>query len=203
MIHLRHHLCYLKNSAILLDGKETTFFEQWVARGFPLICTRQPNQLSPAQIQLAIPYVDCMTQRKYRFSFKIAKKDIATIVELPTIEEVFPNRLFKQISAIQVFGSYCWQYLTGHPYVHSASDLDLLISYEQQSLQELSDCLAYLKALLKIQHMDGEVRFKQFGDCALLELLDRKTHDILFKTWQDVTLVSRDVLYANFPTLSA
>ncbi len=187
----------------MTDGEETAFFEQWVAQGFPLICTRQPNPLPPSQIQLAIPHVDHNTQRKCRFSFKIAKKNIATVVELPTMAEVFPNRLFKQSGAVKVFGSYCWQYLTGQPYVHSASDLDLLIPYEQQSLRELSDCLINLKALLNSQRIDGEVRFQRFGDCALLELLDFKTNDILFKTLQEVTLVSRDVLYANFPTLSA
>lgn len=211
MNYLRHNLCYLKkhtlpvlanadiNSATSFPS--TAIFERWANNAYPLVCTRQPLAINPSFVQLAIPYFDDANQQKHRFSFIINKTDISSITMPPTLSEVFAYHSFDQHDSIHVFGSYAWQYLTNTKQVHHRSDLDVLIRYEQQSVHALLQEITYLKTVLNIEHIDAEVRFETHGDCALAELANSQANAILFKTGQGVSLVNRDALYADCPTL--
>ena len=107
-------------------------------------------------------------------------------------------------SAIQVYGSYCWQFLTNIHYVQEDSDLDLLISYSDYSLSDLLDFCRHLTQQLNIKSIDGELRFPGFGECSLGELIQANpTEQILFKTANSIYLETRERLYASFPALNA
>ena len=213
MSYLRHNLCYLKKNTVpVLASAEinaTTFllstaiFERWANNAYPLICTRQPHEINPSYVQLAIPYFDDANQQKHRFNFFIKKTDISSISMPPTLSEVFAYHSFDQYDSTRVFGSYAWQYLTNTKQVHHRSDLDVLIRYEQQSVYALLQQITYLKRVLNIEHIDAEVRFETHGDCALAELANSQANTILFKTGQGVSLVNRDLLYVDCPTLIA
>ena len=206
MSYLRHNLCYLKKHTTPVTAHpaitSTALFEHWANNAYPLICTRQPHPLDPSHIQLAIPYFDVGNQQKSRFSFIINKTDISSTTMPPMLPEVFAHHSFDQDYSIYVFGSYAWQYLINKKQVHHTSDLDVLITYEQQPLHALLQQLNHLKTKLNINHIDCEVRFQNHGDCALAELANPQADSILFKTFQGISLVNRDTIYADYPTLT-
>jgi phosphoribosyl-dephospho-CoA transferase len=107
-------------------------------------------------------------------------------------------------ASMSIYGSYCWQYLTQINYVQSSSDLDVLISYQNESLIELDKLYHGLLKKLPVARVDGEVRFPSLGDCSWLELIQPSSADtLLFKSVNQIELVPRDRLYAAFPTLLA
>lgn len=204
---LRHTLCYLDKKTHPISSHpeaHMAIFHMWLESAFPLIITRQSETLLAGQVQLAIPYFDEILRKKIRVSFIVSQSDIHQTRELPYLCELFPMSTTEPYSAIQVYGSYCWQFLTNIHYVQEDSDLDLLISYADYSLSDLLDLCRHLAAQLNIKSIDGELRFPGFGECSLGELIqDNPTERILFKTQQSIYLESRERLYASFPALNA
>lgn len=201
MTYARHSLIYMKQRAEPLletDPFKRALFRDWVSANHPLICTRQPKTLSPDTLQVAISHYDKDRDEKHRFSYLIRKLDILNVKDLPNLGEIFSTCVSYDV---QVYGSYCWQYLTKSNYVRSESDLDLLIRYKTESLSQISFLLDRLKNLLAISKIDGEIRFENIGDCSLLELLDTRSNSILFKNTCDVSLMNRTQLYAMHPSL--
>ncbi|HAU1152400.1 TPA: malonate decarboxylase holo-[acyl-carrier-protein] synthase [Legionella pneumophila] len=207
MNYPRHTLCYLdKNTttAILPSPEQINLLQYWLKYEHPLIVTRQPEDIPCGQIQLAIPYFIPTQTRKLRASYVVDDSWVISTRALPSLQEIFPSLELDTSSKIQVYGSYCWQHLTRKQYVQPSSDLDVLISYDNQSLSTLSALQKHIQKTLKIDCIDGEIRFPALGDCSWAELLQIHSSDsILFKTTKKVILVKRESLYANFPTLIA
>lgn len=204
MSYPRHTLCYLDKTAQAISrhsDHEQAFLTAWIAKGFPLITTRQPPSVSEEQIQLAIPAVDPLTQQKIRMRYLLSKSAIQKHTLLPSLSELFPQ-IPKDYPFIRVYGSYCWQYLTNHITVRPDSDLDLLIDYTNQSIASLAALHPLLAGFISPIKIDGEVRFPQLGDCSYIELIHKQEiPTLLFKSEQGVELISRDYLYARFPAL--
>ncbi|HAU1603571.1 TPA: malonate decarboxylase holo-[acyl-carrier-protein] synthase [Legionella pneumophila] len=207
MNYLRHTLCYLdKNTttAILPAPEQLDLLQYWLKCEYPLIVTRQPEDVPCGQIQLAIPYFIPVRTQKLRASYVVDDSWVISTRALPSLQEIFPSLELDTSSKIQVYGSYCWQFLTREQYVQPSSDLDVLISYDNQSLFNLSTLKKHLQKTLNINCIDGEIRFPALGECSWAELLQIQSSDsILFKTTKKVILVKRESLYANFPTLIA
>ncbi|AMP89002.1 malonate decarboxylase holo-[acyl-carrier-protein] synthase [Legionella pneumophila] len=207
MNYLRHTLCYLdKNTttAILPSPEQIDLLQYWLKCDYPLIVTRQSENIPCGQIQLAIPYFIPARTQKLRASYVVDDSWVISTKALPSLQEIFPSLELDTSSKIQVYGSYCWQHLTGEQYVQPSSDLDLLISYDNQTLLNLSALQKHLQKTLNIDCIDGEIRFPALGECSWAELLQIQSSDsILFKTTKKVILVKRESLYANFPTLLA
>ncbi|HIG0326697.1 TPA: malonate decarboxylase holo-[acyl-carrier-protein] synthase [Legionella pneumophila] len=207
MNYLRHTLCYLdKNTttASLPPPEQIDLLQYWLKCNYPLIVTRQSENISCGQIQLAIPYFIPARTQKLRASYVVDDSWVISTRALPSLQEIFPSLELDTSSKIQVYGSYCWQYLTREQYVQPSSDLDVLISYDNQSLINLSALKKHIQKTLNIDCIDGEIRFPALGDCSWAELLQIQSSDsILFKTTKKVILVKRESLYANFPTLIA
>ncbi|HAT8179250.1 TPA: malonate decarboxylase holo-[acyl-carrier-protein] synthase [Legionella pneumophila] len=205
MNYLRHTLCYLdKNTttAILPSPEQIDLLQYWLKCEYPLIVSRQSEDIPCGQIQLAIPYFISKQTQKLRASYVVDNSWIVKTKALPSLQEIFPYLELDASTKIQVYGSYCWQHLTKEQYVQSSSDLDVLIFYENQSLFALSELQKHLQKTLKIDCIDGEIRFPALGDCSWAELLQIHSSDsILFKSTKKVILVKRESLYANFPTL--
>lgn len=87
-------------------------------------------------------------------------------------------------------------------YIQPQSDLDLLVTYDNQSLSALADLYSQLQAQFPKQAIDGEIRFSGAGDCSWKELLYLSANEsILFKSIRELSLLTRDRLYASFPAL--
>ncbi|HBD7142681.1 TPA: malonate decarboxylase holo-[acyl-carrier-protein] synthase [Legionella pneumophila] len=207
MNYLRHTLCYLdKNTttASLPAPEQLDLLQYWLKCEYPLIVTRQPEDVPCGQIQLAIPYFIPTQSQKLRASYIVDDSWVIDTKALPSLQEIFPYLELDTSTKIQVYGSYCWQHLTREQYIQSSSDLDVLISYENQSLLTLSELQKHLQKTLKIDCIDGEIRFPALGDCSWTELLQIHSSDsILFKAAKKIFLVKRESLYANFPALLA
>ncbi|WP_133136719.1 malonate decarboxylase holo-[acyl-carrier-protein] synthase [Legionella rowbothamii] len=202
MSYARHTLCYLNPTTIAASEhseEQQRLFQYWLNRGYPFICSRQPQDIASGQIQLALPYFNHQ-QRKLRLSYQVSKSKIAQRQELPKFADVFPSVLLETPADIKVYGSYCWQYLTQESYVQANSDLDVLIVYEAQSLTDFGRLYKELSHKSKVLHIDGEIRFPLWGDCSLPELL-QSSDSILFKSINNVRLLSREELYAAYPSL--
>ncbi|MDR3501209.1 MAG: malonate decarboxylase holo-[acyl-carrier-protein] synthase [Legionella sp.] len=202
MSYARHTLCYLNPTTTVASQhseEQQRLFQYWLNRGYPFICSRQPQDLAFGKIQLALPYFN-QQQQKLRISYQVSKSEITQSKELPKLNEVFPSALLEIPADIKVYGSYCWQYLTQEAYVQPDSDLDVLINYTAQSLTDLRGLYKELSHKSKVLHIDGEVRFHHWGDCSLLELL-QNSDSILFKSINNVLLLSREDLYAAYPSL--
>lgn len=206
MSYQRHNLCFLKRDTTpqsTHSSKELHLFDWWIEQSLPLICTRQPALLDKDKLQLAIPFFDEQNQEKIRVSYIIHKSQISYSEGLPYVYEVLPDLIVSSQVDIHVYGSYCWQYLTQKKYVNHASDLDILIYYQHESLNELSNLYEHIKKQTTAPQIDGEVRFAHWGDCAWLELIKPSCDSLLFKSVDKVELISREHLYAAFPSLHA
>jgi phosphoribosyl-dephospho-CoA transferase len=204
MNYARHSLLILKESAKPLNcacEEENEFFTHWVMRKHPLICTRQPKRNDSKTLQVGIPSYDKENEKKCRYTYVIQKSDVLKIAELPLLSKVFSNHSLDIADDVKIYGSYCWEYLTNLNYVHSDSDLDILIRYANQSIHRLALLMIQLKEQLMVTKVDGEIRFEGIGDCAISELLDTKSKSILFKMIDDLFLMDRFHLYEKYPSL--
>lgn len=207
MIFQRHSLCYLKADAhplIAKSGGDDALLTFWQEQQFPLIFTHQPSHLGTNQIKLAIPYFEPETQKKIRTSYLFSPTAINYSTSLPYLKELLPNLTLQSKSILRVYGSYCWQYITQHPYVQPSSDLDVQITYVKESLNELAQLYNTLSKIMPMNSLDGEVRFATIGDCSWRELIEKTSSEhILFKSTHQIQLISREQLYAAIPTLLA
>lgn len=207
MILQRHTLCYLKPDAkpLSTDAQhDPALLRYWNNQKFPLIYTHQPHYLGLNQVKLAIPFVELATKKKIRMSYLFSQTSISYSTQLPKLTAVFPDSVLETSASLYVYGSYCWQHITQHPYVHATSDLDVQILYASESLRELTELYSMLLNALPIKSLDGEVSFADIGDCSWLELIQASSCDsILFKSEHQIRLVPREQLYAIFPTLLA
>lgn len=203
MTPLRHSLCFLQSEALPLSvhpEEELIFLIQWLKQDYPLIVTRQPEIMDPKHIHLALPFFDVAQRKKIRSSFLFSKSTVTHYQELPELSKIFPA--IKSPCEIRVFGSYCWQYLTQQYYIHEHSDLDLLFIYKGQSLTQLKALYYQITQELKSVQLDGEVRFPDLGECSWRELIQNESSPaLLLKSYQNVTLIKREQLYAQFPSL--
>jgi phosphoribosyl-dephospho-CoA transferase len=202
MNYSRHSLCVMKINAMPRSShtkEELSILNFWLNSQYPLIVSRQPEAIHSEQINLALPFYDRKQQKKIRLGFLFDKTAIKLCRNLPRLVELFPK--INLDFDIGVYGSHCWEYLTGLSYINKTSDLDLLISHNNESLATLK--ALYLKLTNEFKKpIDGEIRFSNLGDCAWLELIQEElSPTILIKSYQEVNLVKREHLYAQFPAL--
>jgi phosphoribosyl-dephospho-CoA transferase len=202
----RHDLIYVKLNALPCSehqSDELAFFRRWISNRFPLIYTRQFGELSEENsIKLGLPYFNAETNTKYRYSFSLKKQDIQTVAELPSLSSIFPTQVNKTPFNIGVYGSHAWQYLTCIKYVQKTSDLDVLIHYQGQSFEALEKQLKDISQIENINRVDGEIRLPKFGDCQIQEFMSNDSTELLFKTTNDVALIKRDIINAEYPKLA-
>ncbi len=202
----RHSLIYVKSKVSPCSEHqedELDFFNQWISNGFPLIYTRQFGEpLEENTIKLGLPYFDAQTNTKYRYSFSVKKPDVKFTAKLPGLKSIFPALVNEVLFDIGVYGSHAWQYLTGINYVQKTSDVDILIYYENQFSEEIITQLDLIRASYPHKKIDGEIRLPKFGDCQFQELINNTANELLFKTKNDVVLVSRDAINAEYPKLA-
>ncbi len=207
MIERRHDLCYLNpelpTENILTSSLSNSFLKEWLSQGRPLMLSRQPDNKPNGFMKLAIAFFDKITLEKHRFSYLVDKKYIIRTSPLPKLENIFPNLISHSELDIDmgVYGSYCWEHLSKMTQTTADSDLDLLITYQNQSTLDLSKAMSRLEEKLGGLKIDGEVRFMNLGDCALYELIKSQSPTIMFKNLSEVILVERKVLYELFPSL--
>jgi len=151
----------------------------WAERGFPLVVTRQPAAGGDA-IALGLPAPARLRRR--RIALSVAADDVMFFDEFPPAEAVSrllprecvaPWRALVATLALngsraRVYGGFGWQAITRLPYVHAASDLDLLLPVVSAAqADELVRLLA--DVAWGGPRLDGELLFADGGAIAWRE----------------------------------
>lgn len=219
--YLRHDLIFLKqNSTFTITGKNkieiNEYIREWINKKLPFIYTRQPLN-NPLLKLVYLGLTAFINKQKYRVSLIVEEKYIESRECLPLINFQWPiikkekdmdvlNHLNWQSYQIHIYGSFFLQYLLPkESLVNENSDLDILLIYKNHSLREIKLIIEVLNQKTK-KTVDGEVRFgndsETVKDISIKELFTNSS-TLLVKTTQDIYLLSRETLYAAYPSLCA
>jgi phosphoribosyl-dephospho-CoA transferase len=155
------------------DLAEEPLLHDWARRSWPLVARRR-GPLDGAGVLLGLPLPPSAGKR--RIAVEMRAGDIASISPLPSLSEVLSTAPLAWQSCLQelmqleqeyavrggVFGSLCWQWLTGLTYLGPSSDVDIAWTLPQPDrlerfLEDLADIDARAPARLdgELVHEDG------------------------------------------------
>lgn len=122
----------------------------------------------------------------------------AIVVAFPEWQEplrVLADRASQCRAVVRAYGSLGWQYLVGDNYLHSASDVDLLI--EPRPGFDVSRLLSILSEsdATDCPRLDGEIRLAPDRTVAWRELL-KTTNDVLVRGLDGVFMIPRSAALA-------
>jgi phosphoribosyl-dephospho-CoA transferase len=115
------------------DAQARDIVAHWQARGLPLVVCTQPPGLAAGQLAVGLPAPLRWSRR--RLALHVALDQVLWQGEFPPLADVLHDEasqalahaLTHQGAQARVYGSHGWQALTGEPYVHAASDIDVQI----------------------------------------------------------------------------
>lgn len=175
----RHDLVWLDPQVplqVLTAGAEVRL-RAWAQARLPFVVARRDPASEDDQLRLGVPLP--LAEQRQRLSLRVDPSAVLRSAPPPLLAEVaadigpaWRERLHGLVSdtatlpaAPRVFGSAAWQHLTGLPYLHDGSDLDLL--WEVADTRQADEIVAVLHPRER-QHptrLDGELRFP--GDRAV------------------------------------
>lgn len=182
----------------------------WVNTDLPFVVTRQP-EINAQILQVS----RCLSPDKSALSRVTSHINIQSIIhhEKPLLFSTLLadeccsginksnltliQKLMQEFTSdkleLRVFGSFSWQYLTQQPFIHSNSDLDLLI-YITESRQ-LNGLLTHLNNLEQLigRRLDGEIVLAHSYFLAWREWFNSHV-DVLVKTNSAVFLINKHEL---------
>lgn len=153
----------------LLADEPGRLVRGWAERGWPVIVRRRTPEESGVGIAVGLPLPPACG--KLRLAFFIPPELVAETVAAVSLREEqvsIPANWLPQVTALSVlgerlalpptvYGGLLWQHLTGLPYLHAGSDLDLLWPTPSGAvLPRLLDGLARLDAAGPVR-VDGEI----------------------------------------------
>jgi phosphoribosyl-dephospho-CoA transferase len=142
--------------------------DDWARRGWPLIARRR-DPLDGAGVLLGLPLPPSAGKR--RIAVEMRAGDIASVSPLPSVSEVLGTAPGTWQPCLQeltdltrtyavrggVFGSLCWQWLTGLTYLGPRSDVDIAWTLPRPDrLERFLDDLASIDARAPVR-LDGEL----------------------------------------------
>lgn len=184
------------------DPTRARWLREWGMRAWPVIVRRDDSESSPDSVAVGVPLPPSCG--KLRIALHVPPAAVAarlSPVPLAECRRAAPRRwdtVLDQLEALgdaielapAVFGSLLWQHLTGHAYLHDASDIDVL-----WRVTGLGQARAIADAIPEIEHrtgirVDGEilsargwgVHWREFGT---------RAPDMLVKTRSSAQLCSR------------
>ncbi|OYV55066.1 MAG: malonate decarboxylase holo-[acyl-carrier-protein] synthase [Legionella sp. 21-45-4] len=178
----------------------------WLEQRLPCVVTRQSG-VPANQVQLGVSVIVAMPKSAQiqRAAFRVPTPCIEAVEPLPPLSQ-FTSLLGNAMSSISfgdscgVYGSFLFQYVSGYTYTHAQSDVDVLLAYRDDSMLNLRQAMHALQQATS-RMIDGEVRFDSCGDIAFAELFNEGFSEVLVKTKTEPYLLSREALYARFPSL--
>jgi len=184
------------------DSTAQAIVSHWHAERLPLVVSRQPAGLAAGQVALGLPAPLQWARR--RLAFTLPTACLAYSGCFPRLGEVAARQRWRTqalalehtLGAVQVYGSYGWQWLTGLRYLRDSSDLDLRIPTATPA--QARAAVQALAAQPLPCRIDGELVFPS-GDAVAwreyAQLLDGSTHKVLCKRLHSVALRGWDTLH--------
>jgi phosphoribosyl-dephospho-CoA transferase len=160
------------------DAQAADALRHWAQNDLPLVVTRQPVRYRPAgsagrateRITLGLPaplrwnrrrlFVEADAATFSKLGELACASEIITL--LPADAQACWPALCGDLDRLhvtaRVYGSYGWQVLTGLPYLHQRSDLDLFVRLESS---RQADAVAALldRVSFEVPRLDGEIVF--------------------------------------------
>ena len=212
----RHDLAFLRGGSRVCmadaDAVVRTWLDEWIARGNPLVVTRQDASGDPVRLGAILPArlgrkrVGCSVAQSAVVRTASPLPIAAVLGRLPPGSvpalRTLTARAAELEVAVGVYGSTAWEHLSGERYRRADSDLDLVCDVTARSA--LAPWLAALERAsdqggLRI---DGEIRFPSGSSVAWRELarlnLDLNA-TVLAKELGRVALTRIDTLMESFP----
>lgn len=180
----------------------------WFAAGRPAIVARRAPGAPDDPLVLGVPLPP--DEGKQRLSLMAPTGAVLRHAPLPTLASVLSSAPLDWRPALQalqqealqlalrphVFGALAWQALTGLPYLHAQSDVDLLWDIEDA---RHADAIAALLQRWEARHglrADGELRLRNGVACSWREYASGAAR-LLVKTDDDARLVARAQLFGD------
>jgi phosphoribosyl-dephospho-CoA transferase len=208
-MHLRRHdWVYLHTGVLPAIGSTEVaaraWLEDWIARGGPLVVTRQnggeatsvalgivlPVALGSGRIACTIPPSAIARQRG-----AVTVDEAATVLPAAEAQALlqFAAVIAGQATQLGVYGSTAWQFLTAEVYRQAHSDLDIICDVTSSAgfvacLAAFADAATYFPL-----RMDGEVRFAGGRAVAWRELHEACNGGpsvVLAQSLRDIALLS-------------
>ena len=186
------------------DGAVRGWLEAWIARGGPLVVTRQ-NGVDETSVALGIVVPAALGSGRVACTIHASaiarRRGPVTVEEAATVLAAADAAALRQFAAViaddaaqlGVYGSTAWQFLAAEVYRHADSDLDIIC--DVASSRGFVACLAaFADAALHFpSRIDGEVRFTGGRAVAWRELHDACNGGppvVLVKSERDIALLS-------------
>ncbi len=106
----------------------------WFAQGLPAMVARCAVDDRDPRLRLGVPLPP--SEGKLRLALRVAPHEVRRLQPPPALEEVVASgvpddwrsalQAMQRLAPARVFGAFAWQHLSGLPYVHPRSDIDLL-----------------------------------------------------------------------------
>jgi phosphoribosyl-dephospho-CoA transferase len=187
------------------DESDRVVLNHWQVRNLPLVITHQRCGEPTQQVSLGLPAPAQWSRRK--LALTVPASAIAQSQMFPKLHQIASaHALGKDVLALanaladsgvqaQVYGSYAWQFLTDLNYLHSSSDLDLILSVA--NLAQAKAVSHRLENTQLAMRLDGEIAFASGHAVAwreLLLLLHGQVAQVLVKSRLGLVLVTHDEL---------
>jgi len=189
----------------LPDPAALVVVQHWQAQRLPLVVGRQTPMLVEGLITLGLPAPAQWGRR--RLSFTVPLAQLAYSGPFPSLsdatqrqrwrrqaqalEQALAECLGRGAAAVQVYGSYGWQCLTGLRYLHDDSDIDLRLAVPD--LAAARSAIAVLEAQPLPCRIDGELVFRSGHAVAwreLAQLLQGQVPQVIAKRLEGVALLT-------------
>lgn len=216
----RHNLAWLAPGAVTraeLHGRACidpaaarVLLAGWIARGHPLIVTRQPLD---AEHRVALGLALPPSEGKWRLGFLVDRAAIAQISLPPTLMDArasLPAAWSRKVAALlaspairatqpRIYGSAAMQAISGEECLGDASDLDLSLAPRSWSAaQSALAALAEIDAAWTGPRLDGEIAAPDGGAVAWRELRAALAK-VLVKRLSGVDLETTTTFISAFP----
>ncbi|MHC1669667.1 malonate decarboxylase holo-[acyl-carrier-protein] synthase [Stenotrophomonas sp. PSU-St15] len=106
----------------------------WFAQGLPAMVARRAADDPDSRLRLGVPLPP--GEGKQRLALRVPLQDVQRRQAPPALSDILaagvcpawqaPLHALATLAPARVFGAFAWQHVTGLPYVHDRSDIDLL-----------------------------------------------------------------------------
>lgn len=187
------------------DAETHACLAHWEVQRLPLVVTQQAPHAARSG-NLALGLAAPLAWRRRRIALAVDRHHVAGFDAFPRVEQLAPalssrcRDAWRQLCAslvslgatARVYGSHGWQLLSGLPYVHGASDVDLWVAVEGSAHADAVAAALQAFAAPGAPRLDGELMFPDRRAVAWREWQawrSGRCRSILTKTLDGVWLV--------------
>ncbi|PZS71147.1 malonate decarboxylase holo-[acyl-carrier-protein] synthase [Stenotrophomonas maltophilia] len=174
----------------------------WFAQGLPAMVARRAADDPDPRLRLGVPLPP--GDGKLRLALRVPQQDVQRLQLPPALDAVLTRGVptdwqralhaLASIAPARVFGAFAWQHLSGLPYVHPRSDIDLL--WQIRAAGQADDLVERLQDWERThaRRVDGElcladggaVNWREYAGCS---------REVLVKRVDGAALEARDRLF--------